>query len=1080
MKILQIKFKNLNSLVGEWFIDLTNPAYASAGIFAIVGPTGAGKSTILDAICLALYGQTPRLNSITKNTNEIMSLMTSECFAEVTFSTQKGRFRCHWSQRRAHKQPNGELQQPKHEIANADTNNILESSIKKVSEHVELVTGMNFDRFTRSMLLAQGKFSAFLHAKVDERAPILEQITGTDIYTQISKKVHERNKYELTLLKQLQDDIAGIEILQPDQVKAIEVEIQQYKIKSDTLKQTHTQLHTWRDWRKDIANLEQEKTNYELQMENLEKVIQEFKPSRMILNLALRADAISGKYELIATQRAQRNKLHEQLQTNTKKHTYLTNKEQKLQEDVALKEQITLTAKSEYEKAIQVIRMVRELDLTCIGLKNRIDELNQDIKEHTKTINKTEKLQNKTMKHRETAEKEIQPSTDYLLAHAQDAELVGEFSGIEARFRTIQTLQQDLQEHENNIKKLEQDISHSQNMQSVQLENVQLLTTEAQEIVTRLHNEKLILTTLLNGKLLREYTTELNSLISERGLRIQIANLEEQRKHLTDGQPCPLCGALEHPYVQGNIPIIDEIDHQITSIQQLIHDAEVHESNINTLIDDNRHAQEKVIKAEHSLQLIDIDIANLQTQLLNINNHLNIASENLSKHNSELNNILIQFEIQVSQTTQTTTIDILRDRLHKWNIQSKLKEKLDKQLIDLDHDIQRYTASISEQKAIIDELTYRLGLVQSDYDNKHNERITLFGEANPDESEKILTDAITTAENKEKEIRSELGKTQNELSNVVGINATLTTNILQLDENLNRLESDFKVALTTHQFADEAAFIAAQLAPEILDKLSTEAKNLDDQLAMINHNLAKRSQDLKCEANKSLTDKSLEELIQLIETNENEQKEIHYQITDNRRRLRESNENVARIQDKQSAIESQKIICNKWGNLDKLIGSADGKVYRNFAQGLTFEYMIEHANRQLQKMTDRYVLTRQSEHGLELFVIDNYQAGDIRSTKNISGGESFIISLALALGLSQMASKNVRVDSLFLDEGFGTLDEEALETALDTLASLQHEGKLIGIISHVSALKERVTTQIQVTPHTNGKSRIDGPGCFAK
>lgn len=160
-----------------------------------------------------------------------------------------------------------------------------------------------------------------------------------------------------------------------------------------------------------------------------------------------------------------------------------------------------------------------------------------------------------------------------------------------------------------------------------------------------------------------------------------------------------------------------------------------------------------------------------------------------------------------------------------------------------------------------------------------------------------------------------------------------------------------------------------------------------------------------------------------------------------------------------------------------MIGSADGKKFRNFAQGLTFELMVGQANRQLQKMSDRYLLIRDQQQPLELKVIDNYQAGETRSTRNLSGGEGFLVSLALALGLSGMASRNVRVDSLFLDEGFGTLDEEALETALTTLAELQREGKLIGVISHVSALKERINTRIEVQPLSGGRSRILGPGC---
>ena len=121
MRILGVRFRNLNSLAGEWQVDFTHPDYASNGIFAITGPTGAGKTTILDAVCLGLYGSTPRLGKVTKSANEIMSRQTGECFAEVTFETQKGRYRCHWSQRRARKHPEGELQQARHEIADADS-----------------------------------------------------------------------------------------------------------------------------------------------------------------------------------------------------------------------------------------------------------------------------------------------------------------------------------------------------------------------------------------------------------------------------------------------------------------------------------------------------------------------------------------------------------------------------------------------------------------------------------------------------------------------------------------------------------------------------------------------------------------------------------------------------------------------------------------------------------------------------------------------------------------------------------------------------------------------------------------------
>ncbi len=139
MRILEVRFKNLNSLVGEWRIDFTHPDFVDDGIFAIIGPTGAGKTTILDAICLALYGCTPRLNKVTKGSNEIMARRTSDCYAEVTFEAQTGQYRCHWSQHRARKKADGELQSPKREIANVRTNTLLEEKSRGVDEKIEAV-----------------------------------------------------------------------------------------------------------------------------------------------------------------------------------------------------------------------------------------------------------------------------------------------------------------------------------------------------------------------------------------------------------------------------------------------------------------------------------------------------------------------------------------------------------------------------------------------------------------------------------------------------------------------------------------------------------------------------------------------------------------------------------------------------------------------------------------------------------------------------------------------------------------------------------------------------------------------------
>ena len=219
-----------------------------------------------------------------------------------------------------------------------------------------------------------------------------------------------------------------------------------------------------------------------------------------------------------------------------------------------------------------------------------------------------------------------------------------------------------------------------------------------------------------------------------------------------------------------------------------------------------------------------------------------------------------------------------------------------------------------------------------------------------------------------------------------------------------------------------------------------KANELDERQTDLKARQKDRETRLTTEMARKVTDKSLEELEPQFKEYEESLRELRDIIAGLKHKLSENTAAKERIKEKQAAIEAQSKECRRWENLHELIGSADGKKYRNFAQGLTFEMMIGHANRQLQKMTDRYLLVRHDAQPLELNVVDNYQAGEIRPTKNLSGGESFIVSLSLALGLSHMASKNVRVDSLFLDEGFGTLDDEALDTALETLGGLQQDG----------------------------------------
>jgi len=295
--------------------------------------------------------------------------------------------------------------------------------------------------------------------------------------------------------------------------------------------------------------------------------------------------------------------------------------------------------------------------------------------------------------------------------------------------------------------------------------------------------------------------------------------------------------------------------------------------------------------------------------------------------------------------------------------------------------------------------------------------------------------------------------------------------------HLNRALSTFTERIKGFGFADEAEYQSACLPEDERKILMQHSQQLSTEQTELLTRATDRTAQLTSEREKEITSDKKENIVARFDDLAINLKTLQQDIGGSRLKLKNNEELKERQQERLVNIEKQKNECNRWSMLHELIGSADGKKYRNFAQGLTFEMMVGHANRQLRKMTDRYLLIRDEAQPLELNVVDNYQAGEIRSTKNLSGGESFIVSLSLALGLSQMASKNVRVDSLFLDEGFGTLDEDALDMALETLAGLQQDGKLIGVISHVLALKERIGTQIQVNPQNGGKSTIVGPGC---
>ncbi|MEN6622592.1 MAG: AAA family ATPase, partial [Smithella sp.] len=733
MRILSVRFQNLNSLAGTWEIDFTHPAYTSDGIFAITGPTGSGKTTILDAICLGLYGRTPRLDKVTKSSNEIMSRQTGQCFAEVTFETQKGRYRCHWSQHRSRKKSSGELQPAKHEISDALTGAVLESRITQVAEFIEKTTGMDFERFTRSMLLAQGSFASFLQADADKRSPILEQITGTEIYSLISMKVHERRREEQEKLELLKVELQGIQVLSDEEEVKLQEQLKEKQTSETQLSGSLEGLRKSAQWLEGIANLEKEISELDLPSQVLKNTRLAFEPEAQKLKRARKAlvleDYYRGVKNLHIEQKTEIRALEEAALILLEKEKVRINKLE-----------IRKTSESKLEDARkkqsdigEIIKRVREYDARVSEQKKQLQEKekaleaikNQKVKDEVNLENCRQELKK--------AELELAAVQEYLNTNSVDAMLMTHFPVIKRELETLLELEKrrlracdvlnetakkkdEAQiaykkielEYEECRKKLEagqieqkkladelnvilqgreirQWHEERDNLKESERVSNQIGTIVGRMDKTKSELEKLnfVVETLKESK--DKILVNIKSAVAKKedcerdiaGLEIQvllsarIRNMEEERKYLEKGKACPLCGAMDHPYADGNIPDLSLAEEALKNSKLELKNATLIQSALEeklvALTMEIQHGEYEITQKK-ALQDEDKKIFSDYLVKLNIDSAVAINAEHLSVKLADVQSRLIEIvkilthaeELGKREKAVRETLDTLR------------------------------------------------------------------------------------------------------------------------------------------------------------------------------------------------------------------------------------------------------------------------------------------------------------------------------------------------------------------------------------------------------------------------------------
>ena len=1133
MKFLQLEILNLASLdkQGGEVINFEEGALGESTIFSIVGPTGSGKSTLLDAICLALYNRAPRYprKKGDKNQNieifgaadasennrlaptdsrNILTRGKKEGYSKLTFLANNGSiYRAEWHVR---------FQRVRYENAKTALYKITrngEEMTEETADWNELpnIIGLDYDQFLRTVLIAQGSFANFLTAKENERYELLEKLIGceetytniateikkakdqaTDAYNQMAASVEavKQNLLNDEELAQLQEEIARLEKAEKEldsQLQAISKDLQWYE---ENDKQT-----------KQIAI-------YQADMEQASNAIKKMQAQNLHLQLH---DEVQPAVNLLQEVERQIQSIHNQEEEILKSEAAIKSKEVGITESehtLSYLNEVVNKAQEQLEKAMPVIAEARALktkmEAAMPNLKEKKEALElaqkenltaqRDVEENARNIQKWEAETEKANLALKATQEEIDKKKQLLHEATQAAELAWEKEKTKTAGQNIEELQNSKTVADRKLQDVQQAIKVVAHLDAATAEKkkneerIQFLgerNAKIDEALGKLTIEALSQETLT---LRNAYTL----MVSEKW--------EIHRANLTEGKPCPLCGSTTHPYHTDN----RQFEEATTELSQLLKAKE-------DLLK-QQQKQEKDLSGERKQN--DGEVQTLQKQQEKLSGEIATYEEEwkaliaqypkIPKAEAELKSLLPIYEDKAkdasSKLSQFNKIQKEIERL------TQLKDKAVKDEVAYEskastilNNAQESTSicatKLTEHKALTTNLisqeknkkeAYEKALQAWNNTKKEMEewqaqyQQILNGEE-PDAAERRLTAAKDEATKAADDKNENINKLKAELANSKGSHQTMLSLNKTTKETLQTKEKELDLWIEEYN---------KQLAEKSIEPSLIDRNTIREMLhSAEDWNAIRREKDEKEKAVASTTalyqsaEKAHQQHLEhqpaqtrdalLAIQQEYQERSQRNELIAANARMQNHQEAVKQLGDKAEALNLVTQEKDDWTAITDAIG-ADGKTLRKIAQCYTLSFLIAHANQEIRKFNSRYEL-QQVKHSLGIRVIDHDRADDIRDTTSLSGGETFIVSLGLALGLSALSSRNISFENLFIDEGFGTLDPDTLATVIDSLAMLQSsQGKKVGVISHTDTMSERITTQIRIIKNGNsGSSHIE-------